>query len=81
MDSSTLLLAIIPEETVLDILEEAIKEHKILNTSKSREELKTILMMSALKFTVAESMESVLEFEKEADKIKAGMNLLTPREG
>lgn len=81
MDSSTLLLAVIPEETVLDILEESIKEHKILNTSKSREELKTIIMMSALKFTVAENMESVLKFEKESAIIKAGMNLLTPREG
>ena len=81
MEVPTLLLSIIPENLILEMLEEAIKEHKILNTSETKKQLKSMVIMYSMKLTVAENMESVLEFEKEIEQIRAGMNLLNPKIG
>ncbi len=81
MEASTLLLSIIPENSILEMLEEAIKEHKLLNTPETKKELKTMVIMYSMKLTVAENMESALEFEKEAERMRAGMNLLNPKIG
>lgn len=67
-----------PESLLIEQLEESIKEYKKDPTDKTKSMLGFSALVVSMKFSIAESMESVVDFMNHSEEINKTMDLLNP---
>ena len=80
MKNEALIIAsIMPEEVILDMLSEALTEHKITKTDESKGKLMGACVMLMAKEAITKEPGGVFGVMKEMDTLERGKNLLTPK--
>lgn len=67
-----------PENLLIEQLEESIKEYKKDPNAKTKSMLGFSSLIVSMKFSIAESMESVVDFMNHSEEINKTMDLLNP---
>lgn len=68
----------LPESVLIEQLEQSIKEYKENPTDKTKNMLGFSSLIVSMKFSIAGSMESVVDFMNHSEEINKTMDLLSP---
>jgi len=80
-ETAFIIASIMPEEAIVDMLSEALTEHKVINTDKSKGKLLAACAMMMTKDAINKAPGGLEEVMKEMKKIDRSMELLSPKLG